>query len=470
MIQNPFTSTVKSQMPANDIVESSEAFVEIRRKDHFQKLWDYYMQDAEEIEAYLIAAMKKTFKTNTIEKMQLPKRLFVHKIIHRLALAYKYSAYRYLDEEAQDDKYQEMIEGSNIQMKAKEWNRLAKLLDTVYVVPVFRDEHIEYEIIPPHLITVKESEENFLIPESVTIPIAHGPNDMRYDYWTKDEHYALDSNGRRISDPENPDGKNPYGLLHYIPCRLKDTEDHWGEGDTNLVEANEMANILLASTYFNAIMGSHGQPIAINMNLDPKNPPTLGPDSIIAAENVDKDMYPPSFDYAKSGSDIAAALAMVDYIAKTAAMDRGIPPSSFSIDTDIQSGYAKEIDNLELMENRQDDIEALRVFERKLFYATIAVWNYHQPGKKIDPNSTFGVDFEDPSMPKTTDEELKQKEFDYKWGISSPVEEVVDTDSGIDEVKAEEIIRKNLELTQSISRSKTPEQLREPQQDDEDGI
>jgi hypothetical protein len=122
------------------------------------------------------------------------------------------------------------------------------------------------------------------------------------------------------------------------------------------------------------------------------------------------------------------------------------------------------------MENRQDDIEALRVFERKLFYATIAVWNYHQPGKKIDPNSTFGVDFEDPSMPKTTDEELKQKDFDYKWGISSPVEEVVDTDSGIDEVKAEEIIRKNLELTQSISRSKTPEQLREPQQDDEDGI
>ena len=163
IIQNIISKLRGQPQPYNWIIEKSESLNEMRRRAHFQKLYDYYIGDRKAILAWMVKTMAKQFKPTTIEKMQLPYRNIVKKIIKRTSLAYKYPADRYIVEEQANEAFQEMLQGSNINTQSKEWNRLAKLMDTVYVSPTWRVDHIEFDIYPSHLITVKESAENYLL-------------------------------------------------------------------------------------------------------------------------------------------------------------------------------------------------------------------------------------------------------------------------------------------------------------------
>lgn len=219
-----------AQMPYSKVVGSFRSLEEQKRVKHFQRLYDYYTGDMDRIRFYLSQAMQeKQFKAETLGKMQLPHIDVVRKIVNRTSLAYKTPAERYIVEEKPNENYQLLLESSNINQQAKTWNRLAKVLDTVYVAPFWRTDHIEYEIFPPHLVTIEEDPKNYLEPLSVTYQMESGGKTV-FVYWSKEYNYMLDENGKRMPQDGNTDGTNPYGLLPFIPCRLRPCDNHWGEG------------------------------------------------------------------------------------------------------------------------------------------------------------------------------------------------------------------------------------------------
>lgn len=456
-LKSPYSVSVSM----SNIVDGN---TEQKRKAHFQRLYDYYVNDEERIKRYTREVMAVSFKPDTIRRMMLPYFNIVRRIINRICVAYKLPAERYIvvagsveadgfkpnpeDERAQEA-YQELLEGSNINAQSKLWHRLAKLLDTVYVQPVWREDHIEYDVYAPHQLTVVEDEDNFLLPSRISYEITKPDGSTREIIWSEDEHWVLNGDGKIVEGENEWNGANRYGVIPLVPLRLREVENHWGEGDTQLMDINEKVNVLLASGYYNAIMQAHGQAVAINMNL--KGEIVIGPDTVIQADNAQGDQ-PASFSYVNPNPAIEPVMKKIDWMLKTAAMMRGLPASSVSIEVDATSGAAKAIDNWELLEIRQDDLEFLRPFEKRLFDVSRIVWNFHQKANlKISENAVFGIDFVEPKVPVTEIEELKAKEVKLKLGLWTPVDDMIDEDEGIDKDRALQMVREKLEIRNELN-------------------
>ncbi len=474
-LRGSFTGpTASGSMPGATIrynlYQLIEAKSEMTRVVRFQKLYDYYIGDAERIRGYLTIAMGKTFAQETIDEMQLLWYNITRRVIDRLCLAYKLPAERHIvvpktpkgeklepDSGAQlsADNYQELLNLSNVNAQAKRWHRLSKLCDTVYVGVVWRVDHVEYDIYPPHLIFAQESDKNFLEPDLVAFKkvrrLEDGATQLVTIAWSQDKHWiqTSDDKAQAIEGSDLPDGTNPYGLLPYAPLRMREIENHWGEGDTQLVEANEQINVILTAGQDNVIMQSHGQAVAINMGLSSKI--QTGPKHIIQVEKANAEYHAPSFEFKHPEPATKELMEWVDWVLKRTAVDHGLPPTSVSLEERAQSGAAKAMDNWEMIEMRQDDIEILRPFEKRLFDISVAVWNYHNPQKRIDPKSIFGIDFQEIELPQPEKDVLDNKAKKLQMGLWTPVDDVIDEDEGVDKNAALQIIQENLEVRNALN-------------------
>jgi len=429
-----------------DIVEEQD------RLTHHGKLYDYYMFNRDAIYNHVVSAMKGTFKAQTIAKMQFPFYNLTKKVIDRLAVAYLEPAERYVvvptakktegtetmaltDPRAERDNmlYQAILHGSNINAAAKQWNRLAKLHDTVYVEVSGWNGKIEYDVHPPQTLSVIESRMSYLEPSAVKYDKTFG-GETHTIVWTPTEHKILNEDGEMPPDLNPWGGENKYGLIPLIPCRLKMTDDHWGEGDTELVYLNEKLNIAIASLFFNGLMQSHGQPVAINMNFPEEF--SSGPDKVIEINDVQKDDIQPSFGFAHPNPAIGDNIKLIDWMIKQAAVMKGISAQSMNTEiSDRQSGVAKGVDLAELREHRRDDIEFLRPFEKRLFDVTRRVWNTLNT-EKISESAVFGIDFVEPQIPVAPMDDVIIKEKKMAMGMWSPVLEFIDEDEAIGEDQA----------------------------------
>jgi hypothetical protein len=140
-------------------------------------------------------------------------------------------------------------------------------------------------------------------------------------------------------------------------------------------------------------------------------------------------------------------MEQIDWMTKTAATMRGLPPNAVS--TSTASGASKTIDSWEMMELRADDIEYLRLFESELFEITRIVWNYNSPDK-IDVDAVFGIDFVLPKPPTPEIEQIQAKQMKMVLGLWTPVEDFIDEDAGIDEKAALDYVKHNLEILEEL--------------------
>jgi hypothetical protein len=450
-IKNIFSPSSSSSQNLFDFQKSND---EINRIRHFQKLWDYYSGDSEEIVRYLKQALVRTFSMDDISEMQIPFYNITRRIIDRTSIAYFEPAERYLivtegkpEEKKQAALYQEVLNNSNIHISAKQAHKLAKLMDTCYIAPVWRGDHIDYDVFPAHLISVIEKEDNYLEPSQIMYRVVKtekdGTQSTQHVYWSESKKVITDDTGKVITDEPNP-----YGLLQFIPLRVRETENHWGEGDTQLIEINEKINVLLVSLYDNAIMQAHGQPFGVNLGSNGKL--KTGPRHLIEAENVRADQAQPSFQFVSPNPAIDEVTRMVDWMVKTVCVQRGLPAFSVSTEATAQSGAAKAIDILELQEIREDDIQYLRMFEKKLFEATKAVWNYHAK-EQIKDTMQFGIDFADISPEPPEKEVLLAKQMKLNMGLWTPVDDFIDEDEGITKEDAFKMVEENLAIRNQLN-------------------
>ena len=440
--------------------------VDHARFTHFGKLYDYYTFNRDAIKDHIVSAMKGTFKGQTINKMQYPFYNLTKKVIDRLAVAYLAPAERYVivptakltegtetivvkDVQAEKDNalYQKVLHGSNINSACKDWNRLAKLLTTVYVEVAPRNGHIEYDVIPPQSLSIEESRTNYLEPSAVKYQRTFGG--ITHDViWTSDRHEIQDEHGDMPPDLNPFRGKNPYGVIPMVPCRLSVPTDHWGEGDTELVCLNEKINIAIASMFYNLLLQSHAQAVAVNFNLPDEF--AIGPDYTIEANDVQKDDVTPTFDYTHPNAATDNNIRAIEWMIKTAAVMKGISAQSMNTEiSDRQSGVAKDIDLAELREHRRDDTEFLRPFEKRLFDITRIVWNTISK-EKISKAAVFGIDFVEPEIPVSPMDDIIIKQKKMEMGLWSPVLDFIDEDEAIDENQALADVLKLIEFNRQI--------------------
>lgn len=419
-----------------------------------QKMFDWYYNDREQIIGDVTEALKKTFRAETVQRMNIRVYNIVEKVVDKLAKVYKSPARRDLDggikmvategaengemEEQQsesDKRYQELILKTDIDKKSKEWHRLGKFFNTVLVQPVWVKDventppqfepHFEFLIHTPAWAVIESSKVDWLRPIAFYYPVwteLDGVNQQALNYWSITEHYFLDRLGRKHPVGNNTEMINPYNRLPIAVLRFKTGMDFWGDGMWDLVDGNEEVSVQFANLAFTGLFQAHGQPVAINMGL--KGAPEIGPDKPISVENAKSGPgdQPSSFEFVSPNAAIADITNMIDWMVKVLQATKGLSPNEFVVESQMSSGIAKMMDSAGVQEMREDEQQVLEDFEHDLYSVTRTIQNIEDPSNKLDEDAAFSIHFAEAKVIKTTDEKIKEREAGTKGGWISRVD------------------------------------------------
>jgi hypothetical protein len=432
-----------------DVVESES---ETERMADAQRLHDFYQGDADEICNHLVATLQRTFSQDDINEFQMLYLPVMRRIIDKLCIVYKGETERYLDGEGETEKLTDLYTSAGIDAKSKYWYRMGKLHHTVLVQPVVREvdgeKVLNFDIWTPNKITVIEAENNFLLPSKVIYQVQvrkpDGKHEVNTVFWSKDEHFRLNEKGNVIPDPLNPNGENPYGVLPFVVLRFGETDNFWGEGETVLANIEEKVDVLLIQLMDLLIMQGHGQPVLNNARVEgdvrtgPKHPLQLSP------SNPDQ---PASFEFATVTGKVSEITSAIDWLINKTSVMYGLAQSSEIGQSSVASGYAKMLDNWDIIEKREEDIAVLQDFERELFDVTRAVVEYE--GLETFSEAAAGkfyVEFCEYEFPQDPKVEIDVKKLKLDLGLWTPLDDLMEDDPTLTKDEAFAVIEENLTI------------------------
>ena len=432
--------------PINEITENT-------RLSQAQKLFDYYSGDMAAVAQHVAKALARTFTPEDINEFQMLYLPVFRRIIDKICTVYKSGVWRTLESEGATEKLDELYEQSDILIKQREWYRLAKAFDTVLVRPVVREMNgekvLNYDIFTPNTVTVVPQDTNYLKAKVISyaeeVTNEKGERVVQTIVWTDTEHYILDDQGNKKVLEGNKEGKNPYGVLPFEEMRIKHTVDFWGDGQTLLANVEEKVDILLIQMMDLLVMQTHGQPVFSNARIEsevvtgPKHPIMLIPADPAQGTN---------FAFVSPEAKIADVQAAIDWIITKAATMYGLSRSAESGESQQASGYAKLLDNWDLMEQRAEDIEVLKDFEKRLYLKTAIVANYDMNAGL--PEDGFGIEFDEYDYPIDPQVDLDVKKAKMELGLWSPIDDLMEADSSLTEEEALKVLEKNLEIRDKI--------------------
>jgi hypothetical protein len=114
-------------------------------------------------------------------------------------------------------------------------------------------------------------------------------------------------------------------------------------------------------------------------------------------------------------------LKAIEFVIKQAAVTNDLAANVFEIDPRAESAAAKNAENRDLLEARQDDIELWREYEKQLFELLKTVVNTHRPGT-IPEAAEISIDFGEIGETLSDRERLENYQRRLDLGIWSPID------------------------------------------------
>jgi hypothetical protein len=391
----------------------------------------------------LLADLKRQFAKP--EKFQLVVLNVVRKIVNTLATVYQHPATRELADATDADTalLQEIAASLPLDVKLKTTNRFVKLCKTVAVRVAWRNGRLALDVVTPNILDVEESDD----PARPTwlLVTNFGPTDrieeVTYSFWSATEHFRLDYRGRRIADPENPAGVNPYGVIPFGFFFDRDPDQTFLAGGDDLISAQRAINLKLTDLLRTIQFQSFGIPYTKGLNS--KSIPEFGPDRAVDVPTGG------DFGFARPEAPIGEVVEAIDWLIKQTAITNGLSPDALSIETRTgESGAARFEANRTLLEARRDDVELYRLWEANLFDVIKAVWNAHNPTRRFSDACRLAVDYADPEQFASAAERMQTALQRIELGVWSPVDALLSENPDIaSREEALAIIQRNREET-----------------------
>ncbi len=274
------------------------------------------------------------------------------KLINRISLVYKDRPIR----DVENDKYYEFTEDKDFKMKSFE--RVHNLLGTVAVHVGWEDGKFKYNPIM-NFVPVMDPYDP-LKPIGITYPLNKATGDWRntdedmYVYWSAEQHYMFDSTGKIIK--VNEDNINPYGVLPFAfiqPNHMVD--EFFNEGAMDIALGNKQIDI--AMTMLQHHIRTAGGQFVIEGRVDANNI-QLGLNKVVVVDEG-------SMSNISSNTDITSIKEGIEFQLKTIAFNNNLN-FDFGL-SGSKSGVALKIENLELLEAREDEVEKWRRAEKNIY-------------------------------------------------------------------------------------------------------
>ncbi|HOM04525.1 MAG TPA: hypothetical protein PLU67_03415, partial [Candidatus Kapabacteria bacterium] len=462
--------------------------VERIRLSNAELLYIFYRNDKEAVINELKKRMKKEgkglFKDETIErfiafnyKNPLPKMLNI------LCNVYSEEPKRKILLGEQEDKNEtkkliDFYSNSSFNAKMLEAHKLAKLFGSILVMPIIVDEKIKHKILYPFQVSVSTSDiDSQKIIELAILDWRWNERKQEYEkilhIWNEKEYYILDSDLNRINsiviDGVKKELINPYGRIPVEVLTLFENEiDFWDESWLEVVENIIDLSVINILMSYNSHFLTGGIPVLINYELEnllendneigvrlndkiigyekKDNTIRLSPDSIINLRNNIPDQNV-DFKYVTPQTNLTELKEFIDWKRKDLLANKGISPNAFNLERVSQSGYAKQMEELETIQLRKQDIPKLRDFENRYFELIKLMAEVNNINDyKFNPESKLIIDFPEVTYPKSSDEIAKEIDTLIKYNIKNPIDFIRDYNTNISLEEAEEIYNKNKEI------------------------
>ena len=316
------------------------------------------------------------------------------KLINRISLVYKDPPLR----DVENELYYDLT--SDKDWKMKSFERIHNLLGTIAVHVCWEDGKFIYNPIM-NFVPVMDPY-NPLKPIGLTYPLNKATADWRnteedlYVYWSADEHYMFDSAGKIIQI--NEENINPYGVLPFVFIQPNSMVDEfWNEGAMDIALGNKQID--LAMTMLQHHIRTAGGQYVIEGRVDANNI-QLGLNKVVVIDEG-------SMSNISSNTSINDIKEGIQFQLKTIAFNNNLN-FDFGL-SGSKSGVALKIENLELLEAREDEVEKWRRAEKQIYEIERQVLSV-ETGTQLSED--ISLDYAEVKFP---DFEREREEWDWKF-------------------------------------------------------
>ena len=316
------------------------------------------------------------------------------KLINRISLVYKNAPIR----DIENDNYFDLTTDKD--WKLKNFERIHNLLGTLAVQVCWEDERIKYNPII-NFVPIMDPY-NPLKPIGITYPLNKSVADWRsteedlFVYWSETEHFMFDTSGKIIQ--VNDDNLNPYGILPFVfiqPTHMVD--EFWNEGAMDIALGNKQIDV--AMTMLQHHIRTAGGQYVIEGRVDANNI-ELGLNKVVVIDEG-------RMNNISSNTSINDIKEGIQFQLKTIAFNNNLN-FDFGL-SGSKSGVALRIENLELLEAREDEVEKWRRVEKELYKVEKQIL-LTESG--INLPEDISLDYAEIEFP---DYEKEREEWDWKF-------------------------------------------------------
>jgi hypothetical protein len=401
-----FQSVVPSLFQRLNFQADSQANL-TRKLDTAKRLDFYHDEQLDHLEVKLSELFSDP---STMVKVELN---IVKKVINNLTQVYREPPIRIIEGSEKDQKlYAEIIENCFLDVKLKQASRYTKLLKTILLRPVWRNDGLELDILTGNLIDVETGESPEDLQHVLVTDFGKSDRieDVHYSLWNAEEWKRLDYRGNVIEA-----SPNPYKILPFLPAwdRPPTSSAFFIPGGQDLISLQEAINLKLTDLIY--LMSCQSFGVGYIKGTQGGGSVKVDPGSLVELpENG-------SIGFESQKAEIRQVVEAIDKLIKWGCVANGLSAASMSTDASEASGLSKLVDKQELDEMRQDDIMLWRGYEKQLFKLMRIVWNTHAT-HKLSESATLSIDFADPQPETDAKTQVVAWDTLLALGVISPVD------------------------------------------------
>ena len=308
---------------------------------------DYYQYANTEryIEKYFTGTLQEEIPLYTVN--------MTRRLIDRISLVYKNPPER----TCEDERYFELTEDKDFLMKRIE--RMHNLLGTIALQVVWKEDRFIY--IPRFVFEPVFDYNDPMNPIGIVYPVAK-TTDSKYNtqedvfvYWDNERHYKFDSSGKILHI--NEEDINPYGVLPFVFIQPNhQIDEFWNDGKGKDICKGNM-QIDVAMTQLQHHIRKAGGQFVIEGQVN-TNDVKLGLNKVVVIDNGTMQNLNPNVDINSIVEGIKFQLQQLA-INHHISFDFGINGS--------KSGVALKVENVALLEAREDDVEKFNRQEKEIY-------------------------------------------------------------------------------------------------------
>ena len=327
------------------------------------------------------------------------------RIIDRISLVYKNKPKRNIDNE----KYPTLINKKNFQFKTFE--RLHNLLGTI-AIKLSWDDRGYYRYRPLINFNPIFDPGDTTEPIAITYLLGKTKEDLYtnsqedvFAYWSADEHFLFDTHGKITHRNENDE--NPYGRIPFVfvqPSTMID--EFWNEAGLDIAIANCQVDI--AMTMLQHHIRSAGGQWVVEGRIDEEKL-KLGLNKLLIVEDGTVKNLTQSVNINEIIEGIKFQLQQVAQNHHIT-FDFGLSGS--------KSGVALRMENIELLEARQDAVEIWRQVEREIYELERIFADVHL---NMNLPEEMTIDYDEVDFPDA-EQEMQEWEWKFKHGLADKID------------------------------------------------